>query len=69
MDQQVTVTFCESAVQGPGENITADGVYFLADEPLRVLVQIEGQEEAVPGQLVRVANMGDGKTGIAVKFD
>ena len=61
--ETVSVTFPEEPLSGPGQNISASGVYFIAEQDLRVKVRIGGRE--VEGQLVRIENHGPQKTGIA----
>ena len=64
---EVCVTFQADPVSGPGQNISATGVYFLADQEVRVTVRIGDRE--VEGHLVRAEKHGSGKTGLAVRFD
>jgi hypothetical protein len=68
MRETVTVRFDGATVLGSGQNISAQGVFFVAEVAIPVTVQIEGVEHAVRGELVRVQSMGDGRTGIAVRF-
>lgn len=63
----VVVRFDDVPLVGSGQNISPDGVFFVAEGAVRVLVQLEG-EEPVVGEVVRMTSMGDGKTGIAVAF-
>ena len=65
---QVVIRFDNVPLVGSGENISHEGVYFVAKGAVRVLVQMEGQEPLV-GQVVRMTSMGNGQTGIAVVFD
>jgi hypothetical protein len=64
----VTVRLPAQAVVGPGENVSADGVFFVADGSLQVEVTLPGESKARRGELVRVAAMGEGRVGIAIKF-
>ncbi|MCA8958225.1 MAG: hypothetical protein KDC87_19265 [Planctomycetes bacterium] len=66
-EEQITVRFQAEPVTGSGKNISRAGVYFIADTEVRVTVTIGGRE--VSGQLVRVENHGQGRTGMAVKFE
>lgn len=68
MGETVTITFDAGAIVGPGQNISATGVFFTAAASIPVTVRIAGVETAVPGELVRVESMGDGRVGIAVRF-
>ncbi len=68
MTGDVTVVFDVDPVVGPGENISAQGVYFTTAAALKVHVRMAGSEHAVPGELVRVESMGNGRVGIAVRF-
>ena len=64
--EEVTVTLEEQSIRGSGENASAAGVYFIAEEEIQVKVTIGGVEYS--GQLVRVENHGPGRTGLAVRF-
>ena len=66
---EVTVVFNDTPLFGSGENISSAGVYFITDEHIQVKVRLEGYENLVDARLVRVESMGEGKTGIAVKFE
>lgn len=65
---QVTITFAADPIHGPGQNISAQGLYFTAEGSLRVQVQVEGRAEPIPAELVRAETMGNGRMGIAVRF-
>jgi len=64
----VTVRLPEQEVVGPGENVSADGVFFVAEAALRVEVLLPGEELPRRGELVRVTAMGEGRVGFAVRF-
>lgn len=68
LDGEVTIRFPAGTLVGSGENISVQGVFFTADGSLPVVVQVAGRGE-VPGRLVRLESMGDGRIGIAVRFD
>ena len=68
LDGAVTVYFDEQQVIGPGENISSQGVFFVADAAIRVRVMVDGAEEWREGEVVRVQSMGEGKIGMAVRF-
>ncbi len=63
----VVVRFDDIPLIGSGQNVSPEGVFFVADGAVRVQVQMEGRDPVV-GEVVRVTSMGDGKTGIAVVF-
>ena len=69
MDRTVTIRFQCDAIVGSGQNVSEQGVFFVAEGSIPVQVEIEGREGSLPGQLVRIENMGAGMVGIAVKFD
>ena len=52
---------------GTGQNLSADGVLFVADGTPRVKVLIEGEEPRI-GELVRIQKLDEGRVGIAVRF-
>lgn len=68
LDGEVTIRFDAGAIVGSGENISVQGVFFTADGSLPVTVQVAGRGD-VRGRLVRLESMGDGRIGIAVRFD
>jgi nanoRNase/pAp phosphatase (c-di-AMP/oligoRNAs hydrolase) len=63
----VSVSLQARPIQGSGRNISAVGVYFIADDEIRATVRIGDRE--VEGTLVRVEHHGAGGTGVAVRFD
>ncbi|MEM7206014.1 MAG: PilZ domain-containing protein [Planctomycetota bacterium] len=69
LDNEVTVRFEPQQVVGPGQNISEDGVFFVADAAINVQVEISGTGgEWRAGEIVRIQSMGEGKVGIAVRF-
>lgn len=68
LDGQVTIRFDASVLAGSGQNISAQGLFFTAATALPVTVLVAGHAE-VKGHLVRVESMGDGRIGVAVRFD
>jgi hypothetical protein len=68
LDGEVTIRFDAGAISGSGQNISSQGVFFTADGTLPVTVSIAGKGE-VCGRLVRLESMGDGRIGVAVRFD
>jgi len=69
MDSKVTIRFTGDELVGNGQNISEQGVFFVAEGCVPVEVQIEGRDGVLRGELVRTENMGAGLVGIAVKFD
>ncbi len=68
IESEVTIAFAAGAIAGSGQNLSVQGVFFTADASLPVTVHIAGRGD-VRGQLVRLESMGDGRIGIAVRFD
>jgi len=68
MEGSVTVFFDEQQVIGPGQNMSEEGVFFVAEAALRVRVLIDGSDEWRDGEIVRVQSMGEGNLGMAVRF-
>ena len=68
MEENVTIKISTDEIVGPGQNMSAQGVFFVADTSLKVSVSIQGVAQPVEGHLVRVQQMGEGKLGIAVRF-
>lgn len=69
LDRQVTIRIGDQVLVGNGQNISAQGVFFVAEGRLPVEVEIEGRDGPLAGELVRTENMGAGQLGIAVRFD
>lgn len=69
MDGTVTVRLAADAISGSGQNISEQGVFFVASGSVPVEVEIEGRAGRLRGQLVRIENLGQDGVGIAVKFD
>lgn len=65
---KVTVSVPAQALDGSGENVSDDGLYFVSGSALEVEVQLPGEATPRRGKLVRVAAMAEGRVGIAVKF-
>lgn len=68
MAEKVTITFAGDAILGSGQNISSQGLFFVATTAIPVHVRIEGVDGIVHGELVRVQAMGEGQLGIAVRF-
>ena len=69
LDRKVTIRLSEQVLVGNGQNISDQGVFFVAGGSLPVAVEIEGRDGILNGELVRTENMGAGQLGIAVRFD
>jgi len=67
-DAKVTITFDGSSIVGPGQNISEQGVFFVAEGSVAVTVRIEGCANPMAGELVRIETMDEGKVGLAVRF-
>ena len=67
LPDEVTVSIETVTLRGSGENVSESGVYFIADEVVRVRVAIGGT--TIGGDLVRIESHGQGRTGIAIRFD
>lgn len=68
-DSTVTIRLSGDAIVGSGQNVSGQGVFFVSEASIPVTVEIDGRPGTLPGELVRIENMGDGQVGIAVKFD
>jgi hypothetical protein len=68
LDGDVTVRFDAGTLFGSGQNISLQGIFFTALGSLPVTVHVAGRGD-VRGHLVRVESLGDGRFGIAVRFD
>lgn len=68
-DSAVTIRLATDTIVGSGQNVSEQGVFFVTEASIPVTVQIEGREGTLPGELVRIENMGAGLVGIAVKFN
>jgi hypothetical protein len=65
----VTITLDSPSIVGPGQNISPQGVYFVAEGTVPVTVQIDGYPDAIRGELVRIETIDQNKVGLAVRFD
>jgi len=68
LDEGVAIDFAAGSIKGSGQNLSAQGVFFTAAASIPVTVRIDGRDQVVRGELVRVETMGDGRVGIAVRF-
>jgi len=68
LDGTVTLAFERQDIVGPGENVSDDGVFFVAATSLRVRVKLPGETGWRDGDVVRVQSMGEGQLGFAVRF-
>lgn len=68
LDGEVTISVDAQQIVGPGRNVSSQGLYFSTSAAVRVMVTVPGQKDPIPGELVRVESMGDGRLGIAVRF-
>ena len=68
LEEEVMIRFEQQDIIGPGQNISEDGVFFVAAAALRVRARLRGADPWREGEVVRVQSMGDGKIGFAVKF-
>ncbi|MGC6486746.1 MAG: PilZ domain-containing protein [Planctomycetota bacterium] len=69
LDRKVTIRIGDHVLVGNGQNISEQGVFFVAEGRVPVEVEIEGRDGPLTGELVRTENMGAGQLGIAVRFD
>lgn len=68
LDARVTIEFVRSEVSGPGQDISDEGILFLVDGEIEVRVRVAGESFERRGSLVRCHAMGDGRSGMAVRF-
>ena len=64
----VSVRLLQSDVTGPTGNLSSTGVYFIAKGNLPVEVRLEGRDETLRGEIVRVGSVREGELGIAIRF-
>jgi hypothetical protein len=68
-DGGVRIEFVAGAICGSGQNVSSQGIFFVADASVPVAVRVDGAAQPMFGHLVRLESMGDGKFGIAVRFN
>ncbi|MEZ5989315.1 MAG: hypothetical protein R3F30_09370 [Planctomycetota bacterium] len=68
LDGSVQVRLRQDLVCGPGQNLSQDGVYLVANDEIPVEVVLPGESEARKGFLVRVHALRKGEIGIAIRF-
>lgn len=67
LDGDVQVRLTEAALEGPGQNLSKDGVYLIAGE-IQVEVLLPGETDYRKGFLVRANQVRDGEMGLAIRF-
>ncbi|HET6202242.1 MAG TPA: PilZ domain-containing protein [Planctomycetota bacterium] len=69
--RNVRIYFDAGPVPGPSANVSRDGLYFFADGPIRLTVEVEGRKKPVEvrGRLVRAESLNPTAVGIAVRFE
>jgi len=68
LEGEVSVRWPDQPVIGSAENMSPQGVFFVAEGALKVFVRIPGQDDEIEGELVRIQSLGEDRTGIAVRF-
>ena len=58
-------------VRGLSDNLSSAGILLFTDEPLRLRVEVRGDEglRTFAGRLVRAQRMNETHTGLAIEFD
>lgn len=61
----------EAPVVGQSDNVSAAGMLLFTDEPMRVRIEVEedGETRSYAGRLIRVQQLNEETTGLAVEFD
>jgi hypothetical protein len=69
--RNVRLLFDAGPVPGPSANVSRDGLYFFAEGPIRITIEVEGKSTPVQvrGRLVRAESLNPTSLGIAVRFD
>jgi hypothetical protein len=67
--EPVSVRLLAPCLDGVGENVSEQGVLFVVEGPVEVMVRIGNSGTELRGTLVRLQDMGGGRSGIAVRFD
>ena len=68
LDADVLVRVLAQELQGPSQNVSAEGLYFTAKASLPVEVTLPDGSLRT-GQLLRVGAVREGELGLAVRFD
>lgn len=68
LDGAVQVRLTGEALEGPGQNLSQDGVYLIAEGEIAVEVLLPGATEYRKGHLVRANQVRDGALGLAIRF-
>jgi hypothetical protein len=68
LDATVAVDVETIRIEGSGENISSQGVFFTATGSIPVTVHIGSDRAGLRGELVRCESMGGGRFGIAIRF-
>ncbi len=58
-------------IGGVSDNLSPAGVLFFTEDPIRVRLEIDkgGETQSFQGRLIRVQQMNEATTGLAVEFD
>src|SRR5262245_45328127 len=69
--RNVLIFFDAGPVPGPSANVSRDGLYFFADGPIKLTVEVEGKRKPVEvrGRLVRAESLNPTAVGIAIRFE
>ena len=67
----VEIQFEKARLLGPSANLSAEGVYFLAEGsiPVTISISTEGKKKMVKGRIVRVGSVNEKTLGVAIQFE
>jgi hypothetical protein len=65
----VEIRIIGSTFQGPSENISTQGIFFVTDAAIAVEVTVSPRHPPLHGRIVRVQSVRENTLGIAVRFD
>lgn len=68
MEGDVKIRLSADVLEGPGQNLSKDGVYLIAEGDIVVEVLLPGESEYREGHLVRANLVREGALGLAIRF-
>lgn len=71
IEAPIRMRIASETLAGIADNISEVGLMFFAEEPLRVVIEVEedGEVREYTGSLVRAQKMSERSTGFAIEFD
>ena len=69
LESNVEIRIIGTRFQGPSENISSQGIFFVSEAEIPVEVTVSRRYPPLKGRIVRVQAIREDTLGIAVRFD